>query len=73
MQSTPYLSEVRYLQFCGSPQRLVLYEVVVDGPVVGEVVEHIVRLHRLGPSLLAPEYQIHPQVQVLGDIVRLQG
>jgi hypothetical protein len=41
--------------------------------LVGKRVEKIEGLYRFLPSLLVPENQVNPLVQVLGNVLRLKG
>mmetsp|Transcript_22211 Transcript_22211/g.87497 ORF Transcript_22211/g.87497 Transcript_22211/m.87497 type:complete len:629 (-) Transcript_22211:2394-4280(-) len=66
------LAKVVDLGYRRLPLVLVLDCVNVYRALVGEVVEHVRRLHRVPAPLLKAEDQVDPEVQPRRDVVRLQ-
>jgi hypothetical protein len=63
------LPELVYLGLEGQLLHPVVDVVQADHPLVAHVVENVVRLDRLLASLLVPEDQVDPVVQVVGNVV----
>ena len=66
------LSEVFDLRNDGFPSEFILDGIQVDGALVGEVVKDVVGLFGFRSLLFVAKDEIHPMMQVAGDVFGLQ-